>query len=114
VVSPGPVILDPNESALSAIASRGGFTERAWKKRVLVVRGSLDHPVAIRVDVAGALTGDSPNLALQPGDLVFVSERPWIRGEELLDQAASAFAESAVVTWTGINVGPDIFSRPNP
>jgi hypothetical protein len=77
-----------------------------------VVRGSLDHPVAIGVDVNGALTGDSPNLALQPGDLVYVSSRPWIRAEELLDQAAQAFVESAVVTWTGINVGPSIISRP--
>jgi protein involved in polysaccharide export with SLBB domain len=114
VGSPGPVPLDSNVSALSAIASRGGFTERAWKTHVLVVRGSLDHPVAFKVDIAGALTGSSPNLALQPGDLVYVSDRPWIRGEELLDRAASAFVESAVVTWTGINVGPDIFSRPNP
>ena len=113
VGSPGPVALDSNVSALSAIASRGGFTPRAWKTHVLVVRGSLDHPVAFKVDIAGALTGDSPNLALRPGDLVYVSDRPWIRGEELLDRAASAFVESAVVTWTGINVGPAIFSRPS-
>jgi len=49
---------------------------------------------------------------LQPGDLVYVSDRPWIRAEELLDQAASAFVESAVVTWAGLNVGPNIISRP--
>jgi len=111
---PGPVDYGPNVSALSAIVSRGGFTERAWKTHVLVLRGSLDHPVAYTVDIAGALTGNSPNLALQPGDLVYVSDRPWIRAEELLDHAASAFVESAVVTWTGLNVGPSIISRPSP
>jgi hypothetical protein len=42
-----------------------------------------------------------------------VANRPWIKAEDLLDDAASAFIESAVVTWTGLNVGPDIFSRPN-
>jgi protein involved in polysaccharide export with SLBB domain len=110
---PGPVTYDPNVSALSAIVSRGGFTERAWKAHVLVVRGSLDHPVTFKVDIDGALTGNSPNLQLQPGDLVYVSDRPWIRAEELLDHAASAFVESAVVTWTGLNVGPDIISRPS-
>jgi protein involved in polysaccharide export with SLBB domain/capsular polysaccharide biosynthesis protein len=110
---PGPVAYDPSVSALSAIASRGGFTERAWRTHVLVLRGSLDHPVAFKVDVAGALTGDTPNLALRPGDLVYVSDRPWIRAEELLDHAASAFVESAVVTWTGLNVGPSIISRPS-
>ncbi len=113
VASAGPVPYDQNVSALSAIASRGGFSTRAWRSHVLVVRGSLDHPRAIRVDIDGALTGDAPNLALRPGDIVYVANRPWIKAEDLLDDAASAFIESAVVTWTGLNVGPDIFSRPN-
>ena len=112
VLQPGAVAGDGDATALSAIAARGGFTPRAWKKRVLVVRGSLDHPEVLPVDVAGALNGVAPNVALQPGDLVYVSSRPWIRGEELLDDAASAFVESVVVTWTGVNVGPDIISRP--
>jgi len=50
--------------------------------------------------------------ALQPGDLVYVADRPWIKAEELLDHAATAFVESAVVTWAGLNVGPNIISRP--
>jgi protein involved in polysaccharide export with SLBB domain/capsular polysaccharide biosynthesis protein len=113
VGAPGPVGYDPDVSALSAIASRGGFTTKAWKGRVLVVRGSLDHPVAYKVDIEKALRGDAPNLALEPGDLVYVANRPWIRAEEMLDLAATAFAESAVVTWTGLNVGPNIISKPN-
>jgi protein involved in polysaccharide export with SLBB domain/capsular polysaccharide biosynthesis protein len=113
VGSPGPVVFDPDLSALSAIASRGGFTQTAWKAHVLVIRGSLDHPKTFTVDITGALTGSSPNLALEPGDLVYVANRPWILGEELLDQAASAFVESAVVTWTGINVGPRLYERPH-
>jgi protein involved in polysaccharide export with SLBB domain len=113
VGSPGPVPLDSDVSALSAIASRGGFTERAWKAHVLVVRGSMDHLVTFTVDVANALSGNAPNLALEPGDLVYVSDRPWFRGEELLDEAASAFVESAVITWTGLNVGPSIIYAPH-
>jgi hypothetical protein len=80
---------------------------------VLVVRGSLDHPVTFTVDIANALSGKSPNLALEPGDLVYVSNRPWILGEELLDRAATAFVESAVITWTGLNVGPRIYAAPH-
>jgi hypothetical protein len=68
--------------------------------------------VAFRVDIDRALMGDSPNLALEPGDLVYVSDRPWIRAEELLDHAAAAFVESAVVTWAGLNVGPSIIRKP--
>ncbi len=113
VGAPGPVSYDPDVSAMSAIASRGGFTPKAWKARVLVVRQSLDHPVAFKVDIDAALAGNAPNLALQPGDLVYVANRPWIRAEEMLDLAATAFAESAVVTWTGLNVGPNLISKPN-
>jgi protein involved in polysaccharide export with SLBB domain/capsular polysaccharide biosynthesis protein len=113
VRTPGPAPWDADQNALSAIASRGGFTERAWKRHVLVVRGALDNPEAFTVDVAGVFDGQAPNLALQPGDLVYVSSRPWIKAEELLDRAAAAFVESAVVSWTGINVGPDIIRRPS-
>ena len=105
VRAPGAVPFDSDTSALSAIASRGGFTARAWKKHVLVVRGSRDRPEAFKIDAQGALTGTAPNLALQPGDLVYVSNRPWIRAEELLDRATSAFVEAAVISWTGIHVG---------
>ncbi|HZZ20834.1 MAG TPA: polysaccharide biosynthesis/export family protein [Opitutaceae bacterium] len=113
VGAPGPVPFNSDMSAISAITSRGGFAPGAWRTRVLVIRGSLDHPKAIRVDVDSALLGNAPNLALEPGDIVYVSNRPWLLGEELLDRAASAFVESAVVTWTGLNVGPDIISRPS-
>jgi protein involved in polysaccharide export with SLBB domain len=109
---PGAVPFDSDTTVLSAIASRGGFTERAWKKHVLVVRNSQLRPEAFKVDAQGALTGNAPNFALQPGDLVYVSSRPWIRVEELLDRATSAFIEAAVVSWTGLHVGPGGSSTP--
>ena len=42
------------------------------------------------------------------GDIIYVSNRPWARAEELLDRAASAFVESAVITWTSIHVGAGV------
>lgn len=114
VLSPGAASWDGGTSVISAIASRGGFTDRAWSKRVLVVRGSLEKPETFKVDVGGALTGSGSNVALKPGDLIFVSNRPWIRVEELLDRAATAFIESATITWTGIEVGPSSVSPANP
>lgn len=105
VRAPGAVPYEADANVLSAIASRGGFTVRAWQKQVLVVRGSQAHPEAFKIAANDALTGRAPNFALQPGDLVFVNHRPWIRVEELLERATSAFVEAAVVTWTGIHVG---------
>ncbi len=106
VRAPGASLCTAGTSVLSIIAARGGFTNRAWAQRVLVVRGSLDRPQSFKVDVAEALLGNAANFALQPGDLIYVNNRPWIRAEELIDRAASAFVESAVITWTGIHVSP--------
>ncbi len=112
VRAPGAVTFDADTSVLSAIATRGGFGLRAWKKHVLVVRQTAGPPEAFKVDAHGALAGTASNFALRTGDLVYVSNRPWIRVEELLDRAASAFIEAAVISWTGLNIGPGGNSTP--
>ncbi|MDE3084132.1 MAG: polysaccharide biosynthesis/export family protein, partial [Verrucomicrobiota bacterium] len=105
---PGPMSYTQDVNAIAAIAGRGGFTQRAWKGRVLVVRGSLNNPTPFVVNVVGALKGQAPNFQLQPKDIVYVSSRPWIRAEELLDTVASAFVESATVTATGLHVTTNV------
>ena len=42
VVAPGPVRYTPNINVIGALSERGGFLEKAYKSRVLVVRGSLN------------------------------------------------------------------------
>lgn len=106
VMQPGAQTFSQGASALSAIAARGGFTERAWKKRLLVIRGSLHHPEAHVVNAEDVLHARSPDFKLEPKDIIYVYHRPWIRAEELLEIAATAFVEAAVVTWTGINIYP--------
>ena len=105
VRTPGAVPYEGDTSVLSAIATRGGFTVGAWKKHVMVVRNSGERPEAFKIDALGALAGTTPNFALQPGDIVYISNRPWLRVEELLDRATSAFVEAAVISWTGLNIG---------
>lgn len=106
VQMPGPVSFTEGLTATRAIASRGGFTRRAWRQRVLVVRGSLGDPKTIAVAAAEVLGGRLADVKLQPRDIVYVSARPWIRAEELLDDAISAFAQSVVVFWTTDKVIP--------
>jgi protein involved in polysaccharide export with SLBB domain/capsular polysaccharide biosynthesis protein len=106
VMTPGIAPGTAEASALRAIAERGGFTHRAWKKKILVVRGSLDHPQAFVVDADAVLSARAPDFKLEPDDIVYVHYRPWIRAEELLDLAATAFVQSAVISWTGIHAGP--------
>jgi protein involved in polysaccharide export with SLBB domain len=101
VGTPGAYVYNTATGALGAISARGGFSDRAWKKKVLVVRGGLGRPETFELDATAVLTAQAPDLKLQPKDIVYVSERPWIRAEDLLEAAANAFVTSAVVTWTG-------------
>lgn len=103
---PGPVTFNGDDTVLSAVADRGGFLPAAWSRRVLVVRESEEHPQAYAIDLTKSLEGRGPNFRLQPGDIVYVANRPWYEAEELLENAATAFVEAATFTWTDVHVGP--------
>ena len=109
VESPGREGFTPGASVVSAITKRQGFTRSAYQERVLVVRGSMSEPEAHVVNVRAILRGESADFPLEPKDLVFVSNRPWYRPEEILDRAVSVFLRSATSTWTSANA-PIIFS----
>jgi protein involved in polysaccharide export with SLBB domain len=104
VMLPGMQIFAAKPSAIGAIATAGGFTPRAFKSRVLVVRGSLDHPETFVVDAAAILHGKAPDFKLQPRDVVYVGRNPWVVAGEIVDMAAKAFVQSALVTATGLYV----------
>lgn len=110
VGNPGAELYKPGLSVVAAIAEAGGFTDRAWKGKVLVVRGSLNQPQTFAVNVKDILSANSTGFALAPGDIIYVHHRPWIYAEDLLNLAASAFIQSVVITWTGLHVGPLITS----
>jgi protein involved in polysaccharide export with SLBB domain len=105
VKSPGIQGFTPNASVIGMVTVRGGFTEKAYLDKVLVVRGSLTHPETFVVDARKILSGKSRNFALQPKDIVFVAEKPWARAEELLDVALRTFMQAAAAGWASENVG---------
>ncbi len=106
VLHPGPATLSQESTSLRAVAARGGFTDRAWRGRVLVVRGSLNQPEAHVVNLNEVLAGRVPDVELQPHDIVYVGARPWWKAEDLLDEAASAFTQAFIVYWTSDKVVP--------
>jgi protein involved in polysaccharide export with SLBB domain len=108
VINPGPLGFVPNATVITAITDRGGYTERAYKRKVLVVRGSLNQPDTFVVDTAGILDARNSDFRLQARDIVYVSRRPWSKAEELLDEAAQSFIQGAVTAWAGVNAGPII------
>ncbi len=104
VLAPGPVTYRPNMTVLAALSARGGFNEKSFKSHVLVVRGSLNHPQTFVVDTMGITAGRLPDFQLQRNDIIYVSWRPFYRGEELLDLAATAFVQAAVTGWVGNSI----------
>ena len=96
--------LTEDASVVAAIARRGGFTPTAWTDRILVVRGSLDKPETHVVNVRKILAGEEKDFPLQPKDIVFVADRPWVLAEEILKTALSAFVTSASSSWVNIQL----------
>jgi polysaccharide biosynthesis/export protein len=72
------------------------------------VRGSLNRPETFVVNVHDIVDAKMPDFKLQPKDIIYVSSRPFIKAEELLDLAATGFIQSAVTAWTGQYIGPFI------
>ncbi len=110
VLNPGPMGLASSATIISALTDRGGFTRKAFKQRVLVIRGSLERPETFVVNMADILGAKKIDFKLEPHDIVYVSARPWAKIEELLDDATQAFIQGAVTAWTGANIGPVITS----
>lgn len=100
VALPGAQGLTTNMTVVAAITRREGFTEDAWKRRVLLVRGSIDNPEVQVVDVNAVLRGRLPDVRIEPGDIIYVSKRPWSRVEDILDRAVMDYIRSATATWT--------------
>ena len=95
-------------SVHSAIAQAGGFSPKAYTRRVLVVRGSLEKPESFVVSMDDLLAARAKGFRLQPKDIVYIADKPWARAEELLGFAVNAFLQGAVSGWTTANVGPFI------
>src|SRR5262249_9142663 len=94
-----------------AISARGGFTDRAYKSKVLVIRGSLDAPKTYVVDTWAMVDARAFDFRLEPKDIVYVNWRPFVKVEELLDLAATAFIQSAIAAWSVQYINP-FFTSP--
>jgi protein involved in polysaccharide export with SLBB domain/uncharacterized protein involved in exopolysaccharide biosynthesis len=110
VQSPGIQGFTPDATVVSMVTTRGGFMPKAYVDHVLVVRGSLTHPQTFVVNVGKILKGRAPDFRLEPKDIVFISDKPWARAEELLDIAVRTFVQAAAAGWAGQNIGPIITS----
>ncbi len=106
VRSPGPLGLAGERTVIGVLTVRGGFAPTAYKKRVLVIRGSLQAPQTFVVDVDAILSGRAKDFDLQPKDIIYVAEKPWQRVEDLLELAVNSYVQAITTTWVGLNIRP--------
>jgi polysaccharide biosynthesis/export protein len=108
VGAPGVMAFAPQPTVIRAISARGGFSDRADRSRVLIVRGSLSKPQTFIVNASDILAGKSQDVKLQSRDIVYVSDNPWIKLEDLIDIAARAFLQSLTVSAASSQIDPII------
>ena len=106
VGSQGPLGLTAENTLVGVLTVRGGILPTAYQQRVLVVRGSLQKPQTFVVNLAAILSGREKDFVLQPKDIVYVAEKPWLRAEELLQIALNAYVQGMTTAWVGNNIRP--------
>lgn len=106
VASPGPLGLTSENTLMGVLTVRGGFMPTAFKQRVLVVRGSLDKPQTFVINVGAILAGKEKDFTLKPKDIIYVSDKPWQEGTDLLQMAINAFVQSMTSAWVNNHVRP--------
>lgn len=60
--------------------------------RVVIVQGSLSHPLVKEAHFDEILAGKEPNILLNPGDIVFIPPRQFAFLREIVEKAITAFA----------------------
>lgn len=89
---------------LGLLARQGGIERRAWRDRVVVLRGERANPQVFTVDVDAILAGALPDFRILPGDIVYLAEHPIENWRELGRVALSVFA-SVIGARAGVDTG---------
>ena len=84
VVRPSVVPVDRETTLLDAIMRAGGFSKNAVRDRIYVFRGGVNGPVEVYDMgwVSGSGRGRNPKL--QPGDVVYVPDNPFVSINEMI------------------------------
>jgi protein involved in polysaccharide export with SLBB domain len=76
VTQPRAVAFKDQVTLSSAIATAGGLLPTAHPREIVVVRGSLTEPRCAVVNLLAIAKGKSPEIPLQPRDIVYVPDTP--------------------------------------
>ncbi len=103
-----------------ALASSGGWTigfpYAADISKVLVIRGCLECPLFVQVDLRELINGETRDIVLHPGDIIYVYDKTLRFGRQLVLLALNAFIQSFATaagsyygefSWFHISTGTD-------
>lgn len=94
VRQPGLFFVDPTQSVADVIATAGGLSANANRKRITLVRAG--QAVQTRLDPASRI----PDIALRSGDQLVVGRRSWLSDNSgTFVGAAATVAAAAITSW---------------
>ncbi|MDB6066365.1 MAG: Polysaccharide export protein [Pedosphaera sp.] len=81
----------------SAIANCYGTAKEAYLSHVAVVRGSLTEPKVAIIDYKSVIKGETPDVLLQPHDIVYVPYEPYRYLVRYVNLIVNTFASSVAI-----------------
>lgn len=98
--------IEPGVTVLDAIAFAGGLAEFANVRKIYLIRGSIDDPEVIRINLAKILTGKAPsqNIALEPNDAIYVPPVGMWKAYDVIRKALLPITGVRDAVWTASSV----------
>jgi polysaccharide export outer membrane protein len=79
-----------------ALAIAGGSTKDSDDADVRIIRGPLGRPRVYRADLAALVAGEGTDLALAPGDVIFVTEHWFATATDVVNRLVPSLATVSV------------------
>lgn len=98
VATPLRIRYDRGMRLMEALATAGGWTlgfpYSADVSRCIVIRGCLECPLYVEVDLKQIYNGEARDIVLQPGDIIYVCNKTMRFGRQLVLIALNTFIQS--------------------
>jgi len=117
VIDPQAVPYTSNLTVTTALATVGGWIVEGTPynadiHRVLVIRGSLECPRCVQINLKKILNGEARDLFLKPGDILYVQNKQFRFGRELVRFAIESFIYGFTGTAAAHYAEQHIFTNP--
>jgi polysaccharide export outer membrane protein len=106
IAQPNAMPYSDGLTLLAAITRAGGSVPYAHMSEVVLIRGSIVSPRVAAINFHDIRKGKTPDVRLEPGDIIYVPFSPFRKIEILADQVLSQFVRSIAV-----NEGRNAVSR---